>query len=281
MPAPQRRPNDGVLHLVLQQTGRRTVVRDCYAHVPLQVLRPVYLDDTGTASIYLLNPCGGVVGGDTYRITVHLQPGARAHLTTPSATKLYATQAAVAQQCIDFTLDAGAVLTYLPEQTIPFAHAAFQQQITVRLGPDVCAFLGEILAPGRLARGEAFAYREYSSTLHVEDTQGKVVLVERMRLQPQQQPLQGLGLLEGYAYLGTFYALSSGAAIAPHLADDVHALLASRPRLLGSATQLAQGGLVVRLLAMDHTSVSQTLYDVWNVLHQRMLGYAAVPRRTW
>jgi urease accessory protein len=270
-----------VLYLELQRTGKRTVVRDCYAHVPLQVLRPVYLDDTGTASIYLLNPCGGVLGGDTYTITVTLQPGARVHLTTPSATKLYATEGAVAQQYVDFTLAAGAVLTYLPEQTIPFAHAAFRQQIRVRLPADACAFLGEIVAPGRVARGEAFAYREYSSSLHVEDTQGNMLLVERTRLQPQQQPLQGLGLLEGYDYLGTFYALSRQAAITSKLANDLHALLASRQRLLGSATLLAHGGVAVRLLATDHSSASQALYDVWDIVHRHTLGYAATPRRTW
>ena len=57
-----RRPNEGALRLVLRRVGQRTVLQECYFQVPLQVLRPLYLDDVGTAYVYLVSPCGGVVG---------------------------------------------------------------------------------------------------------------------------------------------------------------------------------------------------------------------------
>ena len=129
--ARQRRPNEGVLCLVLRRAGQRTVLQECYFQVPLQVLRPLYLDEVGTAYVYLVNPCGGVVGGDAYSLTVVVEAGARACLTTPSATKLYATSGAPAQQRLDITLQAGAVMEYLPEQVIPFAQAAFQDRKSV------------------------------------------------------------------------------------------------------------------------------------------------------
>ena len=44
-----RRPNEGALRLVLRRAGPRTVLQECYFQVPLQVLRPLYLDDMGTA----------------------------------------------------------------------------------------------------------------------------------------------------------------------------------------------------------------------------------------
>ena len=43
--ARQRRPNEGALHLVLRRAGQRTVLQECYFQVPLQVLRPLYLDE--------------------------------------------------------------------------------------------------------------------------------------------------------------------------------------------------------------------------------------------
>ncbi len=227
--AQPRRPNEGVLHLVLQRVGQRTVLQECYFQVPLQVLRPLYLDDVGTAYVYLLSPCGGVVGGDVYSMTVVVEAGARACLTTPSATKLYATSGAPAQQRLDITLQADAVLEYLPEQMIPFAQAVFHQQITVRLGAGACVMLMEIVAPGRVAR-----------------------------------------------YLGTFYALVEGTILPTPLVERLHALLVCRRRFLGSATQLAHGGIAVRVLGEDHTTVSQALYEVWDVLRRELLGYPAV-----
>jgi urease accessory protein len=280
VPGSPRRPNEGILKLGLSRRGAQTVLHDCYAHVPLRVLRPVYLDDTGTATLYVLNPCGGVVGGDTYTIDVTLAPRAQAYMTTPSATKLYATAAAPAYQRITFTLESGAVLSYLPEQTIPFAQSAFHQYISVHLADGAYIFLGDILAPGRLARQEIFAYREYHTQLCVADTSDDVVLLEHTRFQPQHQDLSGPGLLEGYVYVGTFYALCGGADLAPALTDALHHLLAARqPLLLGSATTSAAGGIAVRLLARDHTSMRQALYDIWDYLYQQVLGHAAPQRR--
>jgi urease accessory protein len=269
-----------VLELTLRRSGVRTVIHDCYCHVPLQVLRPVYLDDTGTAYVYLLNPCGGILGGDTYRITVRLESGAHAYLTTPSATKLYAAPGAAAQQHLAFTLDDRAVLAYMPDQTIPFANAALHQRLHIRLGQDAWAFVGEIIAPGRWARGECFAYREYCAEVRVEATPGRVLLLERSRLQPQRQCLAGPGLLEGYRYLGTFYALGTGAALPETLVEQVHTLLAGQPQLLGSATLLEAGGLAVRWLGMEHHRMRHVMHAVWDVLRRQVLGYPAVPCRT-
>ena len=276
----QRRLNDGVLQLALRRVGCRTVIHQCYYHVPLQVLRPVYLDDTGTAYVYVLNPCGGILGGDTYTMTVWLEAGAQALFTTPSATKLYAAAHAAAQQTIDFTVDAGAVLTYMPEQVIPFTDAALQQQMTVRLGSGACVFLGEIVAPGRIARGEVFAYREYDACLRVHDAADRLVLLERTRLQPRQRRFDGKGLFEGYTYLGTWYAMCEGKRLASTLPEALHALLTGRDKLIGSATELEHGGVAVRILAEDHSSIQQAMFDVWDTLRQHVLGYPAVRCRT-
>jgi len=277
----QRPLVEGILRLGLRRSGARTVLYDCYARTPLRVLRPLYLDDTGMAYLYLLNPCGGVVGGDTYTMHISLDAGAQAYVTTPAATQLYATLDAPAVQCIDLTLESGAVLADMPEQTIPFADAAFRQRLTVRLGRDAFVFLGDILAPGRAARRETFAYREYDSRLRVETLDGgDIRLLDRMRLQPQQDPLFCLGLMETYNYLGAFYALPGSGAIDPSLANRLHDMLASCPDLMGSASTLPHGGLAVRLLGQHHMPVRQALHAVWNLTRQALFGQPAAPLRT-
>jgi urease accessory protein len=277
----QRHPVEGILRLGLRCSGERTILYDCYARTPLRVLRPLYLDDTGMAYLYLLNPCGGVVGGDTYTLHITLDTGAQAYVTTPSATQLYATLHTPAEQYIDLILHPGTVLTYFPEQTIPFANAAFRQCITVRLGRDAFVFLGDILAPGRSARQETFAYREYDSRLWVETLcDGEVRLFDHMRLQPQHDPLSCLGLMEAYDYLGVFYALPGSGAIDPSLADRLHDALAQRPDLVGSASTLPYGGLAVRLLGRHHTPVRQALHTVWDLTRQALFGQPAAALRT-
>jgi urease accessory protein len=240
-------------------------------------MRPHYLDASGTAYVYLLSPGGGVVGGDRYAVMVTLEAGARACMTTASATKLYASPDSTACQHFEVILQAGTVFEYLPEQIIPFARSAYHQQMTVRLGSGALAVLTEIVAPGRLARGETFAYHDYSSGLCVADAHGRVLLRERTRLQPRRWDAgSALGLLEGFHYLGTLYVLSESCGAPGELADDLHGLVTDRRHCIGGATALERGGVVVRLLAEDHDTVSRALHAVWDRVRRRLLGYPAV-----
>jgi urease accessory protein len=178
------------------------------------------------------------------------------------------------------TLQAGAVLEYLPEQTIPYAQAAFQQHLHVQLGAGACVLAQEIVAPGRLARGEAFAYREYDSGVSITDAAGHQLVRERLRLRPGGQGVAGLGVFEEYTYLGTFYALVEGTLLPAALVERLHTLLAGWPGMLGGATQLAHGGIAVRVLGTEHAPVQQALHAVWDMLRQELLGYPAVVWRT-
>ena len=47
------------------------------------------LDGSGAATLLLLNPTGGVLGGDRLETRVHLGAGTRVCLSTPSATRVY------------------------------------------------------------------------------------------------------------------------------------------------------------------------------------------------
>jgi urease accessory protein UreH len=107
-----------------------------------------------------------------------------------------------------------------------------------------------------------------------------MMVVDHCRLQPQRHPLAALGLLEGYAYLGTFYAICQGISLPSALVEQLHALLAEQHSLVGSVTLLAHGGVAARLLGEDHRSVSQALVDLWRTLYQHRYGGTAVPHRT-
>ena len=56
------------------------------------------LDDSGVATVMLLNPTGGVVGGDVLETSVVLGPRCRVCLTTPAATRVYRSAGAPAVQ---------------------------------------------------------------------------------------------------------------------------------------------------------------------------------------
>jgi len=170
--------------------------------LPLQVLAPVALDDPA-AIVSVLNPTGGLVGGDRLAIDVTVGAAAHACFTTPSATKVYRATAEPAAQDVALRLEAGAVCEWVPDHTIPFAGSALRQRITVDVGDGACLILVDAFAAGRVGRGEAWAFRLLDSAITLRDAKGwllrdRFVLEGGGVLDPR-----ALGAAEGRPYFAT------------------------------------------------------------------------------
>src|SRR3989304_2140688 len=71
---PARVGRDGALALRFERRGPATVLSGCRSTLPLQVLAPVALEDPA-AVVSILNPTGGLVGGDRLPIGGGAGPG--------------------------------------------------------------------------------------------------------------------------------------------------------------------------------------------------------------
>ncbi|MBI2215741.1 MAG: urease accessory protein UreD, partial [Candidatus Rokubacteria bacterium] len=165
---------DGRLDLVFERRQGRTVLVRCGYTLPLQVLGPVALDDSA-AVVSMLNPTGGLVGGDRLAIDVTVGAGAHACLTTPSATKVYRTAGAPAEQHVALRVGRGALVEWVPDHTIPFSGASLRQAIDVELADTASLVLVDTWAAGRVARGEAWQFARLESTLSIRDPRGLVL----------------------------------------------------------------------------------------------------------
>ena len=123
---------------------------------------------------------------------------------------------------------------------------------------------------------ESFQYRSYDTRLRIKNDQGDVLLEDHLRLQPKHQRLAELGMFEAYAYIASFYALGLDQTLSQHLTSDLQGALGDEPHLLGSATELAHGGLAVRILSQTHRHANQALHMVWDTVRQQVQGCPAV-----
>lgn len=269
--AASRVGRDGSLRLGFERRGGATALSGCRWTVPLQVLAPVALDDPA-AVVSILNPTGGLVGGDRLQIEVTVGPGAHACVTTPSATKVYRTAGEAAEQEVRLRLEAGAALEWVPDHTIPFAGAALRQRIDVELGPAARLVLVDAFAAGRVARGEAWRFRHLESAIRVRDGRGWL-FCDRFVLGAAGGPADsgaGLGMADGYPYVAT--VLVAGGADWTSRTAVIQAALGGRSGIRGGAGPLARGGLLVRLLAADAPGLAEALGAVWGLARQMLLG---------
>ncbi len=257
----------GILNITFGQEGARTVVRDIHHRAPLRVIRPFYPEGEGPAHLYLLNTAAGILEGDELEVSLRLEKGTHVVLTTPAATRVHPMPSGEARQRLTLSIGPGATLEYLAEPVLPYAGSVFHQETEITLEEDAVLFYVDLLGPGRLGRGEAFAYRLYENQLRVVDQEG-ILVQERFRLSPSERPLEESGVMEGFSHLGTLYVFC------PEPARD--ALLTAfrsieNPRLFWGATLLSRRGLAVRALGHD----TPTLHDFF------LTFGAFLERRSW
>ena len=260
----------GQLALDLVCDAGRTAVIHQRSRPPLQTFGLQEADHRGAAYLQILNPCGGLFEGDSAEVEVTLQRETHLYLTTQAATKVYpAENGHAARQHLRLRVAAGAILEYFPLPLIPFAQALFVQEIAIQVESGGVCLVAEVLAPGRVARGERFAYRMIRSRVEgwVDD---RLALFEQLILQPAQDSYAGLGMLGEDSYLGTLYVLTSR-ALTP-LIPRWNRCLTKRYGACVGITALAYGGLVARLLGQTGQEVLRRLDAVHGLIREEGLG---------
>jgi urease accessory protein len=126
---------------------------------PWKVVRAFALPESGRL-VHLHNVSGGVLAGGRLALDVEVEAGAAAQITTTGATRLYRHRAGTAdsEQRARFSVGDAALLEYLPDAVIPYAGSRHVQRTEIRLGRGSTLFWWEVIAPGRLAAGERFAF---------------------------------------------------------------------------------------------------------------------------
>jgi urease accessory protein len=261
-----------------------TVLAASRQEPPLKVVRAFTVQD-GAALAHVHNVSGGLLGGDQLGLKVNVGARAQVQLTTTGATRIYRPRSGAlpATQSNEFTLREDALLEYVPDAIIPYGGARFSQTTAIHLAHGAGIFWWEILAPGREARGESFAYDlvEMKTNVHAS---GQPIASERVRIEPRKRPVQSFGRLGPYRTWATFCIARVGPSPAEWLALE-HELreqtlpLTQHGETLWAVSTLPAHGLMVRCVAVHGRHVLPGLQTLWQTAKQRLYGRDAVPPR--
>ncbi len=231
----------------------------------------------GASLVHLHNVSGGVLGGDCLSLDVKVESAAQAQITTTGATRIYRhrTDARSSEQHTSIAVAPEGLLEYLPDALIPYAESRHRQRTVVTLGDRATFIWWEVLAPGRQAMGEEFAF----DNLHVETqvrTHDHPILLENFNLDPRSRSLRSVVRLGDYAYTASFYAFQVGRPLIElrELESQLSeiARVESHAGTIWGASALASDGVIVRGLSATSRNLAG---------HARpVLGYgAAFPHR--
>jgi len=270
-PPPGRTGRDGFLGLAFERRGGRTVLTGRRFTLPLQALEPMDLDGTGAATLFLLNPTGGVLGGDHLETRVELGAGSRVCLSTPSATRVYRSAGPPAIQRMTARVGEGARLEYMPDHLIPSPGARLIQSIDVYLAPGASTILCDAWSVGRMARGEAWLFDLLDSGIAAMDAEG-LLFKERLVLRGARG-WGGLGGAEGFWYVAAVLCLAPSHPRLDGLADALTEGVAEPGSdAMAGVTPLARGGVLVRILAPSAPAMQRVIQAAWSTCRAWLWG---------
>jgi len=266
----------GCIRLRFNYRNNKTHVVPQQVRAPLKVQRPFYPEGPEVCHSVILHTAGGMVGGDRLDWQLQLDAQARALITTAAASKVYRSNGLAAQQTIKIHVAAGACLEWLPQETIVFDGAVYQQDLRVELAPGASWLAWEITRFGRTARAEQFLQGSWRSRTEVWQ-QGRPLWIDPQLLQGGTAMLNTPHGLAGYPVVGTLVYV--GPALPPDLVAKARSLWGTSIGEAGS-THLPQG-MLCRYRGPSSWEARNWFTQVWHLLRFSLLGRPACRPPVW
>ena len=223
-----------------------------------------------------------MVGGDELQISATLGAGTHALITTPGAAKWYRGNGYTSKQSVVLHVADGAVMEWLPQETIFFDDACVSLHQDIHLSGNAAVIASDILCFGRTAAGET--YTSGSIWQHSKIYRdGKLIWFEQGCLEGDGESMQSPLALAGRSVSGM--VLAAGAMLSSaqllQLREESRALLDARePQALCGVTQM-KSVLVARYLGNSSEVARAWMQLVWQHLRPVVARQPARIPRIW
>jgi urease accessory protein len=256
------------LHCEADSENRPVLSRQFF-RPPIHLGKSYHDQDADILLVNLACPTAGLLADDQVKCHVTVGSGGRLLLTTPGATRAHAMPSGKALVQQRFVVERGGFLEYSPEMLILQGESCLAQSTAIEVASGGELIFTESIAPGRVAHGESFLFREFSNKLEIL-IDGRPAARETFCLRPDNASCLSWRRSFPTPWYAAFYCVSEKIAVDLPGREEIHAL-ADEQTLVGS-TRLQRGGWVVKLLAADPVSLRRAMVVI------RATLYAALER---
>jgi len=257
---------------------------------PLRLLRPYYPEGPEHIHLYLVHPPGGLVCGDQLMVNIHLERGAQALVTTPSAGKIYRSDQRNSRQTQTTVIHCAEATNFewLPQETIVYSGANGVQNLVLETEQDSSFVLWEITALGRPAVSKPFNKGTFQQSLQI-NLRSLPVFVEKLYINAQSHLPDapwGLDKHPVYATMLIGYLAAELQQLIGKLREDktitdiVSANKTQGQQLRWTVTSKDKM-IVVRVLAQQSEPVKAIFHRVWAMCRPLLHGKQPYHPRIW
>jgi urease accessory protein len=277
--------------------GHGKTLLDFSHNGPLRILQSLYPEGDAICQNVLVHPPGGVAGGDDLDITINIQSGAHALITTPGATRFYKTSGDAAIQRTTVKMEEGARLEWLPLENIAYNGCLAENRLQLQLAPTAELIGWDITALGLPAADQPFERGAFTQHVelqspnndhspHVHGSRAHSPWLERGRIAAEDKRLLQSPLgLAGHTCLATLFFIAGRAISTPakelflSKSREIAELHPLKPTC-GITSPHAQV-IVLRVLAQHTEEALDLCKKVRGAWRELAWGLPNVPPRIW
>ncbi|RAU20471.1 urease accessory protein [Paramagnetospirillum kuznetsovii] len=238
-----------------------------YQQAPLRVLFPDPPDGEPIQAA-LVTTSGGLAGGDRLELSARAAAGAVGMVVASAAEKIYRSTGPDTKVDIGLTVEKGAWLEVLPQETIVFEGARLRRSTRLDLAADARAMVGEMLVFGRTAKGESLSQGLVHDAWEIR-RDGRLIWADALHLDGDiAAKLKAPGGFGGALACATLVLATPRPMI---LRDGVREMLDGR-----AGATVVGDLLIVRWLDEDAARLRKSFGTVWAMLRHEAAG---LPRR--
>lgn len=248
---------NGAARIRFTLSSGTTRLADLYQHGSAKIRLPKVYNEPQTA--VLINTAGGLTGGDKLTYEAAVGSGAHAIVTSQAAERAYRSASGSAKITGQLTVDAGATLEWLPQETILFDASNLKRSLTAELAGDARLLMLESVVLGRKAMGEHIRSVGFRDSWRIR-RDGKLVFADDIRFDGNPDDfLKGPAAANGASMVATLVECALDA-------EDRLALARSSLETLQSDTTSAaasawNGVLVARFVSHDDRDLRTALMN--------------------
>ena len=266
----------GFLRLGFERRDDRTILGNLESRAPYLAQRALHCDEAlpEMAWLFTITTAGCVLQGDRLALEIALGPGAMAHVTTQSATKIHSMDTNYALQTQVLMLDEGAYLEFLPDPMIPHRQARFASDTRITLHPTASLLYSEIVQPGRKHHhpDECFGATVLSLATEAARPGRPPLFIEKLLIEPARHPMRQTGVMDGFDVFGNVILCTP-----VDTTDRIHARVGADVDLeqgvaFGACRLPNDAGLIYKVLGRETAQVKAKVREFWEVARKEITG---------
>ena len=256
--------NISKLNITTTSRNNKTFLQDVYFTAPFKITRPFY-EENGGMKIVAIAVSAGIMEGDVQEININILEGSKTIMTSQSYEKIHKMKQDEATRNTNIYISRNAYFKYIPLPTIPFANSAFSSITNVELEDHTSKFIScEIITCGRYSRDEVFQYKYFKSFVNIKKMDN-LLYRDNTSFRPQDFPLEGIGMLEGYTHLANILIFNFN--LSETIVDEIRAVI-EKHKLEGGVSYTWSKDIIIRILSYSAQSLERISDEIVKIIEE-------------